>query len=134
MVFFYVFYEIWKFVVFGFYDNECKVIRGIVFICFIFFLMGVFFGFFIIVFFVINFFMGFIVLEVVVNNLIFSFFVFYMVMFMFLVGLIFELLIVVYFLVKMGIVILEGMCKYCWYFIIGILFLVVVFILLDVVI
>ena len=122
----YVFYEIWKFVAPGLYDNERKATRGIVLICSILFLMGVLFGFFIIAPFATNFLMGFTASEAVANNPTLSSFVLYMVMFTLPAGLIFELPIVVYFLAKMGIVTPDGMRKYRRHSIIGILLLAAV--------
>lgn len=63
-VFFYVFWEVWVFIRLGFYFKERKVVRGIVFVCFMLFILGVLFGYFIIVLFVINFLMNFILLGV----------------------------------------------------------------------
>lgn len=122
----YVFYEIWKFVAPGLYDNERKATRGIVLICSILFLMGVLFGFFTIAPFATNFLMGFTASEAVANNPTLSSFVLYMVMFTLPAGLIFELPIVVYFLAKMGIVTPDGMRKYRRHSIIGILLLAAV--------
>lgn len=119
----YVFYEVWKFVAPGLYDEERKATRGIVLICSMLFLMGVLFGFFIIAPFATNFLMGFNASEAVANNPTLSSFVLYMVMFTLPAGLIFELPIVVYFLAKLGIVTPESMRKYRRHSVIGILLL-----------
>lgn len=122
----YVFYEIWKFVAPGLYDEERHATRGIVFICSFLFILGVLFGFFIIAPFATNFLMGFTASEAVSNNPTLSSFVLYMVMFTLPAGLIFELPIVVYFLAKLGIVTPDGMRKYRRHSIIGILLLAAV--------
>lgn len=122
----YVFYEIWKFVAPGLYDEERHATRGIVFICSFLFILGVLFGFFIIAPFATNFLMGFTASDAVSNNPTLSSFVLYMVMFTLPAGLIFELPIVVYFLAKLGIVTPDGMRKYRRHSIIGILLLAAV--------
>lgn len=119
----YVFYEIWKFVAPGLYDNERKATRGIVIICSLLFITGVLFGYFIISPFATNFLMGFQASTNVVNSPTLSSFVGYMVMFTLPAGVIFELPIVVYFLAKLGVVTAAGMRQYRRHAIIGILLL-----------
>lgn len=99
----YVFWEIWRFISPGLYDNERNATRGVVFICSFLFLLGVLFGYFIIAPFAVNFLAGY-TIPGVENVPTLSSFINYMVMFTAPAGLIFELPIVVYFLSKIGLV------------------------------
>lgn len=116
----YIFYEIWRFIQPGLYQNEQKVTRGVVVICSLLFLIGVLFGYFVIAPFAINFLMGY-DLPGVVNSPTISSVIVYMVMFTLPAGVIFELPIVVYFLSKLGLVTAKGMKQYRRHSIIGIL-------------
>ena len=118
----YVFYEFWRFISPGLYEEEQKATRGVVFICSTLFILGVLFGYFIISPFAVNFLAGYTVADVV-NTPTLSSFINYMIMFTAPAGLIFELPIVVYFLSKVGIVTPEGMRKYRRHSIIGVLVL-----------
>ncbi|GAB5551542.1 MAG: twin-arginine translocase subunit TatC [Saprospiraceae bacterium] len=118
----YVFYQIWSFIRPGLYKNEQMVTRGIVAICSFLFLLGVFFGYFIISPFAINFLGGYSI-PGVTNSPTLSSFVSYMVMFTAPAGLIFELPIVVYFLSKIGLVTPDVMKTYRRHAIIAVLIL-----------
>lgn len=59
IVFFYVLWEFWKFIKFGLYFKEWKVVCGMVGICLALFMFGVLFGYYIILLFVVNFLVGY---------------------------------------------------------------------------
>lgn len=107
----YVFYEFWRFISPGLYDEERKATRGIVVICSFLFMMGVAFGYYIISPFAINFLAGY-TLPGVENIPTLASLISYMVMFTAPAGLIFELPMVVYFLTKVGLLSSETMRKY----------------------
>lgn len=108
----YVFWEIWRFVKPGLYDNEKKVTRGITLICTLLFYLGVLFGYFFISPFAVKFLGGFDLGQIAANEVSVESFVNYMVMFTVPTGIIFELPVVVYFLSKLGIVSPAFMRKY----------------------
>lgn len=101
----YIFWEIWRFIKPGLYDNEKKHARGFVFICSSLFIMGLLFGYFVISPFAISFLSNYSVvtnevsatatLASYVNNL---------TMFTFPAGILFQLPILVYFLTKIGLI------------------------------
>ncbi|MBX2929452.1 MAG: twin-arginine translocase subunit TatC [Saprospiraceae bacterium] len=103
--------EFWKFIRPGLYDNERSVTRGVVFICSGLFLLGVFFGYFILAPFATNFLLGYTIPGVENKPTLISM-INYMVMFILPAGLVFELPIVVYFLSRIGLVTPEDMRKY----------------------
>jgi len=120
MAFPFVFWEFWKFIKPGLYQEEQKSVRGIVFICSILFFIGVCFGYFIISPFAVNFLAGY-EIEGVANKVTLESMVNYMVMFTAPAGLIFELPVVVYFLSKVGLLTPEFMKQYRRHAIVGIL-------------
>lgn len=103
--------EFWKFIRPGLYDDERSVTRGMVFICTGLFLLGVFFGYFILAPFATNFLLGYTIPGVENKPTLISM-INYMVMFILPAGLVFELPIVVYFLSRIGLVTPEDMRKY----------------------
>lgn len=103
--------EFWKFIRPGLYDNERSVTRGVVFICSGLFLLGVFFGYFILAPFATNFLLGYTIPGVENKPTLISM-INYMVMFILPAGLVFELPIIVYFLSRIGLVTPEDMRKY----------------------
>ncbi len=119
----YVFWEIWRFIKPGLYENEKKSARGIVFICSLLFLLGVLFGYFVITPFAINFLTGYSVGVDAVSNPSLESYVGYLTMFTMPTGLVFELPIVILFLSKVGIITPELMKKYRKHAIIVILLL-----------
>jgi sec-independent protein translocase protein TatC len=103
--------EFWKFIRPGLYDNERSVTRGMVFICSGLFLLGVFFGYFILAPFATSFLLGYTIPGVENKPTLISM-INYMVMFILPAGLVFELPVVVYFLSRIGLVTPEDMRKY----------------------
>lgn len=118
----YVFWEVWRFIKPGLYENEQKSARGIVWICSFLFALGVLFGYFVIAPFAVNFLAGY-EIPGVQNTPTLSSLINYMIMFTAPAGLIFELPVFVYFFSKVGLVTPEGMRKYRRHAIIGILLL-----------
>jgi sec-independent protein translocase protein TatC len=100
----YIFYQFWKFIVPALYPKEKKVARGAVLISSLLFLLGVFFGYFIITPLTIQFFSGYSVSEDVTNQINLISFVSTIASVLLSCGVIFELPILVYFLSKIGIV------------------------------
>ena len=106
----YIFWEMWKFIKPGLYDNEKKAARGIVFICAFLFLIGICFGYFIVAPVAVSFLAGYDVgAESTVSI---TSYVNYLTMFTLPIGIIFELPILVYFLAKVGLVSAAFMRKY----------------------
>lgn len=126
MAFPYVFWELWRFIKPGLYDNEQKSARGIVFICSALFLSGVLFGYYIITPFAINFLAGYSVGVDAVSNPSLESYVSYLTMFTMPTGVVFELPIVVLFLSKAGLITPELMRTYRKHSIIVILILAAV--------
>ena len=101
----YVFWEIWQFIKPGLYPKEQKAARGIVAICSMLFLLGVFFGYFIIAPFAITFLLNYSISNLVAGtDVTLGSWINYMVMFTLPTGLVFELPIIMYFLSKAGLV------------------------------
>jgi sec-independent protein translocase protein TatC len=100
----YIFWEIWRFIKPGLYENEQNAVRGIVWICSFLFLMGVLFGYFVISPFAVSFLSSYTVSADISNTTTLTSYVNYMTMFTIPTGIIFELPIVIYFLSKVGIV------------------------------
>ena len=98
----YIFWEFWRFIKPGLYPDEKKAARGVVFICSLLFITGVFFGYFIISPFAITFLVGYDLGAISTPSL--ASYVDYMTMFTLPVGVVFELPVVVYFLTKIGLV------------------------------
>ncbi len=108
----YVFWEFWRFVKPGLYENERKAAGGMVFTCSALFIAGVLFGYFVISPFAVSFLSAYSVSPDVQNTTTLSSFVNYMTMFTIPTGLVFELPIVIYFLAKIGIVTPEFLKTY----------------------
>ncbi len=98
----YIFWEIWRFVKPGLYDEERKAARGIVFICSTLFMLGVLFGYYVIAPFAITFLASYNVGAESAPTL--ASYVSYMTMFTLPTGFVFELPIIVYFLSKVGLI------------------------------
>jgi sec-independent protein translocase protein TatC len=114
MSFPYLFYEFWRFISPGLYDNERKAAKGIVFSCSVLFLSGVLFGYFIIAPFGFKFLGGYSLssTDLVSQTTSLSSFVGYLTNFTIPTGLVFQLPVVVYFLAKIGLVTPDIMKNY----------------------
>ena len=99
----YIFWEMWRFIRPGLYENERKAAQGVVFICSSLFLMGVLFGYFVISPFAVTFLAGYDITDVQSTTSLSSF-VNYMTMFTLPTGIVFELPVVVYFFTKIGLI------------------------------
>lgn len=108
----YVFWELWRFVRPGLYENERRATRGIVLICSLLFILGVGFGYFVIAPFAVTFLASYNVQGIETATTSLSSFVNYMIMFTLPAGLVFELPVVVYFLAKVGLVTADFMRTY----------------------
>ena len=108
----YVFWEVWKFVRPGLYENEQKATRGIVFVCTFLFLSGVLFGYFVIAPFAVAFLSTYTVSNIISDTFTLSSIVNYMTMFTIPTGIVFQLPVAIYFLSKMGIVTPEILVTY----------------------
>lgn len=101
----YIFWEIWKFIKPGLYDNERKHATGFVTVSSLLFSVGMLFGFFIIAPFAISFLSNYsVTVDDVSSTATLSNYVSYLIMFTFPSGLVFQLPVVVYFLSKIGLV------------------------------
>jgi len=103
--------EFWKFISPALYEAEQRAARGMVLICTLLFLTGIFFGYFILAPFATNFLLGYTIPGVDNVPTLVSL-INYMIMFILPAGLVFELPIIVYFLSKIGLVSPEGMRQY----------------------
>lgn len=108
----YIFYEVWRFVSPGLYENERKATRGIVAICSFLFLSGVLFGYFVIAPFAIAFLSSYSVSNIISDTFTLSSIVNYITMFTIPTGLVFQLPVAIYFLSKMGLVTPEFLKTY----------------------
>ena len=108
----YIFWEIWKFVSPGLYENERKATKGVVFICTFLFLSGVLFGYYVIAPFAIAFLSTYSVSEIVSDSFTLSSIVNYMTMFTVPAGLVFQLPVAIFFLSKLGLVTPDFMKAY----------------------
>lgn len=108
----YIFWEVWKFIKPGLYDQEKKAASGIVFICSFLFILGVLFGYYVITPFAINFLAGYSVGVDTISSPSLESYVSYLTMFTMPTGLVFELPIVVLFLSKVGLVTPQLMRKF----------------------
>lgn len=99
----YLFWEVWRFVKPGLYENEKKMTRYAVGICSTLFLIGVLFGYYIISPFAITFLAGYELPGVVAQPSLSSY-ISYMVMLTLPVGLVFELPVAVFVLARLGLV------------------------------
>lgn len=108
----YLFWEFWKFIKPGLYDEEVKAARGIVFVCSMLFFIGVLFGYFVIAPFAISFLAGYEFGDDIIPSATLSSYVSYMTMITLPTGLIFELPIIAYFLGKIGLISSQMMKSY----------------------
>lgn len=109
----YIFWEIWKFIKPGLYENERKHARGFVFVCSSLFTVGILFGYFIIAPFAISFLSNYSVGEGAVSpTATLSSYVGNLTMFTFPAGLLFQLPVIVYFLTKIGLITPKFMAQY----------------------
>jgi sec-independent protein translocase protein TatC len=108
----YAFWEIWRFVSPGLYDNERSLSRGAVFFVSLLFALGVLFGYYIIAPVSVNFLGGFQVDPSIMNEFDITSYVGTMITLILACGLLFQLPIVVYFLTKAGIVTPEFLKTY----------------------
>lgn len=99
----YIFWEMWRFIKPGLYEEEQKAARGVVFICSFLFLTGVLFGYYIISPFAVTFLAGYSIADVQSTTSLSSF-VSYMTMFTLPTGLVFELPVIVFFFTKIGLI------------------------------
>ncbi len=100
----YVFWEIWRFIMPGLYDQERKAARGVVLICSALFATGVLFGYFVIAPFAVTFLTGYNIPGIDQALPALSSYINYLIMFTVPAGLIFELPVVVYFLSRIGLI------------------------------
>jgi len=100
----YAFWEIWRFVSPGLYDNERHLSRGAVFFVSLLFAMGVLFGYYVIAPVSVNFLGGFQVDPSIMNEFDITSYVGTMITLVLACGLLFQLPIVVFFLTKAGLV------------------------------
>ena len=108
----YIFYEFWKFIKPGLYENEVKVANRLIAVVSLLFIVGVCFGYYVIAPFAITYLGNYTVGTEAINSPTLSSYVNYLTMFTLPVGIAFELPVVVYFLAKIGIVGPEMMKKY----------------------
>ncbi|MDH3648149.1 MAG: twin-arginine translocase subunit TatC [Saprospiraceae bacterium] len=99
----YIFWEVWKFIKPGLYQNERNAARGIVFVCSALFLIGVLFGYYIISPFALNFLTGYELADTISTPTLTSY-VNNMAMYTVPTGIVFELPVVVYFFTKIGLI------------------------------
>ena len=108
----YVFWEIWRFVKPGLYENEQKVTRGATFFVTLLFLTGVFFGYYVLSPLAINFLTSYQVDPTILNEIDLTSYVSTIAMMVLACGLMFQLPMVVYFLSKIGVVTPDLMKEY----------------------
>lgn len=108
----YIFYEFWKFIKPGLYENEVKVARKLIGVVAFLFILGVCFGYYVIAPFAITYLGNYSVGTEAINSPTLSSYVNYLTMFTIPVGISFELPVIVYFLAKLGIVGPNMMKKY----------------------
>jgi len=118
----YIFFEIWKFIRPGLYDNERKMTRGIVAFSSFFFFLGITFGYFVLAPFSINFLGSYFISETVSNNVTLSSYVSTLTTLVLASGFIFELPMVVFILSKLGLVSAPLMQNYRKHSFVAILF------------
>jgi sec-independent protein translocase protein TatC len=108
----YIFYEFWKFIKPGLYEQEIKIANRLIGVTSLLFILGVSFGYFVIAPFAITFLGSYTVGTEAINSPTLASYVNYLTMFTIPVGLAFELPIVVYFLAKIGVIGPEVMKKF----------------------
>lgn len=99
----FIFWEFWKFVQPGLYEQERRAVRGVVAVCTFLFLMGVAFGYLVVAPFSISFLAGYTLEDTQVSPTLDSY-VTYMTMFTIPTGVIFQMPIAAYFLAKIGVI------------------------------
>jgi sec-independent protein translocase protein TatC len=107
----FVFWEFWRFIKPGLYENEQRVTRYAVFICSMLFTIGVMFGYFVISPFAVSFLTGY-ELPGVESTPALGSYIGYMVMFTLPTGLVFELPVVAYVLTRIGVLSSEFLRQY----------------------
>jgi len=100
----YAFWEFWRFVKPGLYQNERNLSRGAVFFVTLLFLSGVFFGYYIVAPISINFLTNFTLDDSILNEIDLNSYVSTVMMLVLACGIMFQLPVVVYFLTKAGII------------------------------
>lgn len=108
----YAFWEIWRFVSPGLYENERKLSRGAVFFVSLLFSLGVLFGYFLVTPISVNFLGNYQVDETILNEFDITSYVSIVITLVLACGLLFQLPIVVYFLSKAGVISPEMLVKY----------------------
>lgn len=108
----YVFWEIWRFVSPGLYDNERKLSRGAVFFVSLLFTIGVLFGYYIVTPISVNFLGNYQVDPTILNEFDITSYVSILITLVLACGLLFQLPIVVYFLSKAGIISPAALVQY----------------------
>ncbi len=112
VVFPYVFWEFWRFIKPGLYENEQKAARGIVVVCSSLFLIGVAFGYYIVTPFAVTFLAGYDVGVDATNSPSLASYVSTITMCTLPMGLVFELPVIAYFLAKIGLITSAAMKKF----------------------
>lgn len=108
----YVFWEIWRFVSPGLYENERKLSRGAVFFVSLLFMIGVLFGYYVVTPISVNFLGNYQVDPTILNEFDITSYVSILVTLVLACGLLFQLPIVVYFLSKAGIISPAALVQY----------------------
>ncbi len=108
----YVFWEMWKFIKPGLYDQEQKLAKYFVWICSALFMIGILFGYFVVTPMAVTFLANYSLSNVIENSVTLSSLIGNLTMIVLPAGLIFELPLVIYFLAKMGLVTPEFLKKY----------------------
>lgn len=108
----YAFWEIWRFVSPGLYENERKLSRGAVFFVSLLFMLGVLFGYFVVTPISVNFLGNYQVDPTIMNEFDITSYISIVVTLVLACGLLFQLPIVVYFLSKAGVISPEILVKY----------------------
>jgi sec-independent protein translocase protein TatC len=122
----YIFYQFWRFIVPALYTKEKKVARGAVTVSSMLFLLGVFFGYFIITPLTVQFFSSYSVSDEVSNQINLISYVSSIASVLISCGVVFELPILVYFLSKIGLITPKFLKTYRKHALIIILFLAAV--------
>lgn len=108
----YAFWEFWRFVKPGLYQQEKNLSRGAVFFVTLLFLTGIFFGYFVVAPISINFLTNFTLDDSIMNEIDLSSYVSTVMMLVLACGIMFQLPVVVYFLTKAGIITPEFLKTY----------------------
>ncbi|MEZ5002218.1 MAG: twin-arginine translocase subunit TatC [Chitinophagales bacterium] len=98
----YIFWEFWRFISPALYENEARTTKGVVFFTSLLFLIGIFFGYYVLTPFSINFFSNYGVSDLVANQWKLTNYVSTVTMIVLASGILFELPMIVYFLSKVG--------------------------------